>query len=64
MPDMKRYLGDGVYVDYDGYSLVLTASDGLIVLEPDVFQALLDYADMLRLEGAARAARTDPPTPE
>ena len=40
-PAAKRYLGDGVYVEFDGYALVLTAENGIeatntIVLEPDV----------------------------
>lgn len=45
---VKQYLGDAVYVDYDGYDLILTTEDGLsttnrIVLEPNVYRALLDY---------------------
>lgn len=51
----KEYIGDGCYVDYDGYSLVLTTSNGLddtnqIVLEPEVFRALSEYADRVRRE--------------
>ena len=38
---MKRYLGDGVYVEFDGYQIQLTTSDGEsttneIFLEPGV----------------------------
>lgn len=49
----KRYIGDGVYVDFDGHALVLTTENGVrttnkIVLEPDVWSALRDYVDELR----------------
>jgi len=42
---MKTYLGDGVYVDFTGWAIVLTTSDGVretnrIVLEPRVIQSL------------------------
>jgi hypothetical protein len=40
----RRYLGDGVYVGFDGYAIVLSAENGIaakeIVLEPDVWAAL------------------------
>lgn len=45
---MKKYLGDSVYAQYDGESLVLTTENGYpddprnkIVLEPDVLRALM-----------------------
>ncbi len=49
---MKQYLGDGVYVDCDGYALILTTEDGIretnrIVLEPEVWAALADYVARL-----------------
>lgn len=49
----KEYLGDGAYVAFDGYALVLTTENGIettneIVLEPDVFAALLAYAERLK----------------
>lgn len=44
----KRYLGDAVYVDFDGWHLVLTTENGIettntIYLEPDVVLALREY---------------------
>jgi hypothetical protein len=44
----KEYIGDGVYIDFDGFALVLTTEDGLnvtnrIVLEDSVYSALTEY---------------------
>ena len=44
----KRYLGDAVYADNDGYHLTLTTENGIQVtnvihLEPGVVDALLVY---------------------
>ena len=46
----KLYLGDGVYVDHDGFNLILTTENGIsvtneIFLEPDIFEALKRYAE-------------------
>ncbi len=54
---MKTYLGDGCYVDFDGYSLTLTTENGvstqnIIVLEPEVYAELIAFVDRLR-SGAA-----------
>ena len=54
---MKAYLGDGVYCQFDGYALVLTTEDGIratntIVLEPDVYSALVRYVKQLGGETA------------
>lgn len=43
----KDYLGDGVYVEYDGYQIKLTTFDGIsttntIYLEPSVLKSF-DY---------------------
>lgn len=51
----KRYIGDGVYVDFDGFALVLTTENGIdttnrIVLEPKVYAALITYVQCLRQE--------------
>ena len=53
-PD-KRYLGDSVYANFDGYHVVLTTENGLpddpsnqIALEPQVIDALNQYADYVK----------------
>lgn len=53
----KAYLGDGAYVDFDGYALVLTAENGIevtdqIVLEPEVYEALVQYVKRLESHNA------------
>lgn len=65
---MQQYLGDGVFADFDGYSIILTAEDGqkvlhMIVLEPAVWLALQRYADRL-IAAVDATARTSAPTPE
>jgi hypothetical protein len=52
----KEYLGDGVYADFDGFSVVLTTEDGYratntIVLEPEVIAALQRFVERLRAKG-------------
>jgi len=49
---MKEYLGDGAYVTYDGFGLILTAEDGLSVtnrvyLEPEVWFRLKDFVQRI-----------------
>lgn len=44
----RKYIGDGVYADFDGFHIVLTTEDGIkatnrIVLEPEVFNSLNSY---------------------
>lgn len=44
----KEYIGDGIYVEIDEKGIVLTTENGIritniIVLEPQVFQALIEY---------------------
>jgi hypothetical protein len=48
----KTYLGDAVYVDFDGWHVVLTTEDGIsatntIYLEPRVQIALVKYFERL-----------------
>jgi hypothetical protein len=49
MPE-KQYLGDGVYVSFDGFHIILTTWDGYrdtntIYLEDTVFIALQKYVE-------------------
>ncbi len=44
----KVYLGDGVYVVYDGFAWILTTEDGIsaqntIYLEPSVLDSFIEY---------------------
>ena len=44
----KRYIGDAVYVDSDGYYIILTTEDGIsatnrICLEPSTWRQLVAY---------------------
>ena len=50
----KEYIGDSVYVQTDGYHIILTTENGLpddprnrIALEPQVLEALNEYVDNL-----------------
>lgn len=57
----KRYIGDGVYADFDGYGIVLTTEDGIsvtnrIVVEPEVYDSLMQFVKDLR-EKAKKAAK-------
>lgn len=51
MKNLKEYIGDGVYADFDGYHIVLTLdgqdSTTRICLDPGVFQELINYANTL-----------------
>ena len=49
----KEYLGDGLFVDFDGYQIVLTAEDGVratntVYLEPPVLEAFTNYVARLK----------------
>lgn len=49
----KEYLGDSVYVEFDGYGIVMTTEDGVfasnrIILEPEVLMALEQYIQRLK----------------
>lgn len=44
--ETSRYLGDGVYVSFDGYHIWLATGDHrnkVVALEPKVFNKLLEY---------------------
>lgn len=54
----KEYLGDSVYADFDGYAIILTTENGYpddprnrIVMEPSVFNALINYREGLKQVG-------------
>ena len=52
---MKEYLGDGVYVEFDGFMVILTTENGagpsnVIYLEPEVVQALTAFVARLQQE--------------
>ena len=54
----KDYLGDSVYADFDGYTIVLTTDNGLgpsntIYLEPEVLAALNRYVERIKRVAAA-----------
>lgn len=49
----KRYIGDGVYIEFNGYQLKLTTEDGIsvtneIYLEPSVFDSLEIYVQEIK----------------
>lgn len=49
----KDYLGDGVYIETDGYGLILTTEDGIsiqntIYLEPEVLSAINRYVERMK----------------
>lgn len=48
MPKKHEYIGDGVYVSFDGYQIWLSANhhdNEVIALEPAVMGRLVDYAN-------------------
>lgn len=52
-----RYLGDGVYGEFDGWHiwLGLHAGERKIALEPSVLAALIDYDSAIRRHYAAQS---------
>lgn len=60
----KQYLGDGVYVEYDGYGLVLTTENGIeatnrIVLEPEVCSSLVRYVNLIKSQDYNEVAKDE-----
>jgi hypothetical protein len=56
MSEFEDYLGDGLYVDYDGYQICLAAYDKVsgdpsdkAYLEPNVIAAFIRYLEKMRL---------------
>lgn len=48
----REYLGDGLYADFDGYQIMLVASNGIqdtdvVYLDPDVLKKFYRYAEMI-----------------
>ncbi len=48
MSKYKEYLGDGVYLDFDGFHIILTTEDGVsvtntIFLEPEFPEQIVQY---------------------
>ena len=61
--EYKQYIGDGAYVDFDGYAVVLTTEDGIsvqnrIVMEPSVLKSLERYLAWLIEQLAAEGEKT------
>lgn len=55
--DLKQYLGDGVYADFDGWMIrLMTENDesvsNEIFLEPSVLSALIKYAETVASKSA------------
>jgi hypothetical protein len=62
--NFRQYLGDGVYINYDGYHVILTTEDGIsttntIYLDPEVvmsvshyFKQLVEHFESLRKENS------------
>ncbi len=55
MNDNEDYIGDGVYVEFDGYGIILKANDfycptDTIHLEPRVLSILLQFAKRMEVK--------------
>lgn len=51
MPNHQTYLGDGVYVRFDGYQIWLAVNDHrneVVALEPEVLTALNKFVEQLK----------------
>jgi hypothetical protein len=61
MNDGETYLGDGLYVSYDGWMIKLRAPRGgenhWVGLEPEVLVEFLRYVDTLRKESLQEMGR-------
>jgi len=59
--NLKEYLGDSVYAEFDGYAIILTTENGLptdpsntITIEPMVLSALTKFAERFWKKGKCR----------
>jgi len=64
----KEYLGDAVYVAFDGYNIVLTTENGVeatntIFLEPQVIRDLQIFIERVRTEPIEPCRTTTTPPP-
>ena len=58
LPSDKVYLGDAVYVTFDGYHVVLTTEDGIrttnsIYLEPEVLANFTEWLAVMKERASA-----------
>lgn len=61
----EQYIGDAVYVSFDGYQLKLRTGDGnqqVIYMEPNVYFSLINYVG--RLSEAKINVEVDPTSDE
>jgi len=63
--EYRKYLGDSVYVDFDGYHIVLQLDNGngvhsQIKLEPEVFDELCTYVEELHRKFEKKEDMSDP----
>jgi hypothetical protein len=59
MSSKKRYIGDGVYAEYDGYSIWLTTENGIettnrICLDPEIYDSLTQFVESIKSEQEAK----------
>ncbi len=52
----KQYLGDGLYVSFDGFHFVLTTERMTIYLDDQTFPALVAYANAINIQLRAQNA--------
>ncbi len=45
MSDKPVYIGDGVYVSFDGFQFELQADTNVIYIEPTVLESFLKYVE-------------------
>lgn len=54
MDSKSIYIGDGVYVEFDGYYIVVRVNshtnDPVVFLEPEVMEALISYYEKLKTQ--------------